>query len=935
VDPERWRHIEKLYESVVERSPAERAELLAQADPDIRREVEVLLEQPSGGAFLDQPAEDLLGESSVIQLSAGTRLGHYEIQAMLGRGGMGVVYRARDTQLGRQVAIKVLPDSLAEDPDRLARFNREAKVLASLNHPNIGQIYGVESQALVMELVEGATLRGPLPIEAVLNYARQIAEALEAAHEKGIIHRDLKPANIMVTPAGLVKVLDFGLAKAEAPLAAGDPADSPDTTLSPTRAGIILGTAAYMSPEQARGEIVDKRTDIWSFGAVLYEMLTGKRAFSGDSVTDILAGVLRGEPDWSALPSSTPLGIRKLLRRCLERDRKQRLQAIGEARIAIEESRQHARPRAWSAAVLLASVAVVVALVAVMWFVLHRPPKPPTEPTLKQLTFNSSENPVQGAAISPDGKYLAYSDPSGIHVRVLSRGEERLIPRPAGVPASTYWFVDSWFPDGTQLLGHTQEPGGHQSMWTFSVVGQSPQKLREDVSVWEVSPDGTRIAFSPLSVANDSREIWVIGSQGDNPQKVLALGENESIVIVHWSPDGKRLGYLRTQRKSDAFLASIETFDLKTASRTVVLSADRSLMDFCWLPEGRIVYARLEPPVASLWQIGIDIRVGKPLGKPDRIIQSAGARAIFVGLSATADGKRLVIINQTHQGQVYLGELAEGGTRMKVPRRLTNDEAIDYPSAWTGDSKTVLFWSSRNGKNGIYKQGINQETSEPVYTGTRDAVDAHLSSDGAWILYAEPSTTSAPDRLMRVPVSGGVPQFVLEKRRTFDTRCAVGPVSLCVVVETSQDRKQLMITAFDPIKGRGRVLRSIEVDPSQDYAGGLSPDGSTYALARSAEAQIHIRLLSLSGGSDGKITVKDWPSISNLDWSSNGKGFYCGSMSPQGGTLLYVDLKGNARALWQYKGAVPQIWGIASPDGHYVAILAEFFNSNAWMLEGF
>ena len=222
MDPERWRNIEKLYESVVERSPAERAALLAQADPDIRAEVEVLLAQPSGGALLDQHAADLLGESNFAQLAAGAQLGHYQIVAMLGRGGMGVVYRAKDTRLGREVAIKVLPDSLAQDPDRLARFNREAKLLASLNHPNIGHIYGVESQALVMELVKGETLasqiKRPLPIQTALNYARQIAEALEAAHEKGIIHRDLKPANIMVTPAGVVKVLDFGLAKAEEPL---------------------------------------------------------------------------------------------------------------------------------------------------------------------------------------------------------------------------------------------------------------------------------------------------------------------------------------------------------------------------------------------------------------------------------------------------------------------------------------------------------------------------------------------------------------------------------------------------------------------------------------------------------------------------------------------------------------------------------------------
>jgi serine/threonine protein kinase len=286
---------------------------------------------------------------------------------------MGEVYRAKDTMLGREVAVKVLPDALARDPERLARLKREAKVLASLNHPNIAQIYGVESQALVMELVEGEAPTGPLPVETALNYARQIAEALEAAHEKGIVHRDVKPANIMVTPAGVVKVLDFGLAtSAEEPSAASDPADSPTETLSRTRAGVIRGTAAYMSPEQARGATADKRADIWAFGVVLYEMLSGKRAFPGQSVTDVLAGVLRAEPDWSALPAATPSRIRKLLLRCLERDCKQRLQAIGEARIAIDAPEQDVRPvpaapRLWPWAAAALAMALAVTAAAGWW----------------------------------------------------------------------------------------------------------------------------------------------------------------------------------------------------------------------------------------------------------------------------------------------------------------------------------------------------------------------------------------------------------------------------------------------------------------------------------------------------------------------------------------------------------------------------------------
>ena len=288
-----------------------------------------------------------------MSLTPGKRLGVYDITAQIGEGGMGHVYRATDTRLKRQVALKVLPDSFANDPDRLDRFQREAQVLASLNHPNIAHIHGLEDsggvRALVMELVEGEDLaerlaRGPIPIDEALPLAKQIAEALEAAHEQGIIHRDLKPANIKVREDGTVKVLDFGLAKAMDP----DPSSSPapalansPTITSPaamTAAGIILGTAAYMSPEQARGKVVDKRTDLWAFGCLLYEMLTGLRPFGGDDVTDTIAAVVRADPDWSRLPADTPAAIRRLLRRCLEKERGRRLADAADARLELDEA---------------------------------------------------------------------------------------------------------------------------------------------------------------------------------------------------------------------------------------------------------------------------------------------------------------------------------------------------------------------------------------------------------------------------------------------------------------------------------------------------------------------------------------------------------------------------------------------------------------------
>jgi Tol biopolymer transport system component len=367
--------------------------------------------------------------------------------------------------------------------------------------------------------------------------------------------------------------------------------------------------------------------------------------------------------------------------------------------------------------------------------------------------------------------------------------------------------------------------------------------------------------------------------------------------------------------------------------------------DFCWLPEGRVVYVRRESRAATailefnsrddnFWQIGID-HAGAPTGKPKRITQWAGSS--LWGLSASADGKRLALHKSTFQEQVYLGELADGGTRMKTPRRLTNDEGSDDPTAWMPDSKAVLFVSNRSGTWGLFKQGISQETSEPVFTGPQDVSYPRLSADGAWILFLEsprpPANPSPPQRLMRIPVSGGVPQVVLETRNLDDFGCAR---ALCVIRETSQDLKQLVITAFDPLKGRGKVIRTIEQDPSHTYDHtSPSPDGSTFAISRSGEAEIHIRLLSLSGGSDREITVKGWPSITGLDWSPDGKHFYCGSRSPQGSTLLLVDLKGNARVLWQYKAGSGSIWGVPSPDGRYLAILGEVINSNVWMVQGF
>jgi eukaryotic-like serine/threonine-protein kinase len=413
-----------------------------------------------------------------MALTPSSRLGPYEILSPLGAGGMGEVYRARDTRLGRDVALKVLPEAFAQHAERMARFQREAQVLASLNHPNIASIYGLEESggvhALVMELVEGPTLEdrirvaqgqpsGPvtlrgeepprrkagvaLPIEESLHIAKQIAEALEAAHEKNITHRDLKPANVKVTPEGAVKVLDFGLAKlADDGAAPGDPFSSPTIAAATTQAGMIMGTAAYMAPEQAKGKPVDRRADVWAFGCVLYEMLTGNQAFEGETVSEVLAAVIMKDPDWNAVPASTPVSIRKLLRRCLEKNPKRRLQAIGEARIVIEAPEEEGATDArhanvaipqpilphglqWGIAGILLGALIGGAILRVMSS--QAPPRRVQRFSIALPPGLSLSTPaLTELALSPDGTNLVFSARQGDKTQLYKRPLEETEAKP-------------------------------------------------------------------------------------------------------------------------------------------------------------------------------------------------------------------------------------------------------------------------------------------------------------------------------------------------------------------------------------------------------------------------------------------------------------------------------------------------------------------------
>ncbi len=503
-------------------------------------------------------------------MDPGTRLGPYEIVEPIGAGGMGEVYRARDTRLGREVAVKTLSQSFARDPDRVARFEREARLLAALNHPHVGAIYGVEdaggTPALVLELVEGPTLqdlielrgsRGErLPLGEAVAIARQIAEALDAAHEKGIVHRDLKPANVKITPEGVVKVLDFGLGRVTAPVPDVETSSDPTVTSGGTQSGTVLGTAAYMSPEQARGGAVDKRTDIWAFGCVLYEMITGARTFGADTLADALVSVITREPDWSRLPEQTPPSIRRLLRRCLHKDARRRLRDIGDARLELEDASEQdgSAPAAASGS------------------------RKTPEVRLSRLT--DSIGMAGSPAVSPDGKMVAFVAVAGgrrqIWIRLLAGGAPLQVTRD-----DADHLEPRWMPDSSALIYHTPAAGGGAGqLWQVSALGGPARRVAAALGGCDVSHDGRRLAFFRRTDAGIA--LVVCPLDGSTTQTALVVPPEFWCDHPRWSPDDRCVAF---HRAGNFFDTRIEVVDAAGGEPRTVVRAGW-LRGHAWLSDG-------------------------------------------------------------------------------------------------------------------------------------------------------------------------------------------------------------------------------------------------------------------------------------------------------------------------------------------------------------
>jgi Tol biopolymer transport system component len=730
IDLERRRRIEDLCDAALDRDPGERAHFVEAAcgtDSALRREVEALLAHaPRAEAFLATPPGELAARvlAAAGPSLVGRQLGSCQILSLLGAGGMGEVYRARDTALGRDVAIKVVAAALHPHQDGLARFEREARVLATLNHPNIGAIYGLEEadgvRGLVLELVEGATLAerltsGPLPVQEALGVARQIADALEAAHEKGVVHRDLKPANLAITSDGAVKVLDFGLAKVfgrEEPDDDAWRARASATTVEASREGLIAGTVAYMSPEQARGKAVDRRTDIWSFGCVLYEMLTARPLFAGETSHDTIAAILERDPEWDALPAHTPENIRRLLARCLEKDPRRRLRDIGDARLEIEEALgalsspparapvedgRAARPArlAW-----LAAAGAGLLVIGGAFWQLRRPDhvwRSPLEgATFTRLTdFEGAEH---HAAISRDGKFVVFlSERGGAwdawvsqlgtgDFHNLTRGSVRELRNPG---TRTLGFS----PDGSLVMlwsrvTDTARGGRVEAGWAVPTLGGPLRPYLKGVSELDWSPDGRRIVYHPPAPGDPlfvterdekiGRQIYV-GRPGIHNHFPL------------WSPDGSFIYFVHGLALDDSDIWRIRP----AGGEPERLTFHDSRVTFPALIDSRtLLYLATDGDGAGPWIYAMDVdrRV------PHRI--STGVEE-YTSLAASADGRRLVATvsrSTAHLWRLPISDrvMAESdATRLAIPttRGLSPRRGPGY----------IVYRAPRGGTDGLWK----------------------------------------------------------------------------------------------------------------------------------------------------------------------------------------------------------------------------------------
>ena len=849
--PERWRRIENLCHDVLDLPDDERAAYLERAcagDSALLAEVTSLIaHDPEAAGFMSVPAAAVTAKTLLEPTRGalvGRQLGAYAIRSLLGVGGMGEVYRAYDATLGREVAIKVLPTPFTTDPQRRARFEREARTLATLNHPHIGAIYGVQDAdgvpALVLELVDGVTLderiKTGVAIGEALAVARQITDALEAAHDKGVVHRDLKPANIKITPDGVVKVLDFGLAKVAS-------ADGSASELTASREGVILGTAAYMSPEQARSHAVDKRTDIWAFGCVLYEMLTGRLAFPGDTVSDTIAGILQREPDWTALPAAVPPAIRRLLHRCLVKDLKHRLRDIGDVRIELDATDDDGgvarRRTTFAGAWLLALAILAVAAAAGMWAVL---PTIPDDPLLNAefKRFTDWEGTEEGAEISPDGKFVAFlSDRAGefdIWLSQIGSGFfKNLTPDvPPLAPSGSIVRKLGFSADGSTIWFN---PGDGQPLRLMPLTG-GPQRpfLGEGANTPAWSADGAHVAYVYKPDRDDP--IYVVDRTGADRRTILAPGPFKNNNLV-WSPDGEWIYFVRGPEPQDEI--DMDVWRVRSSGGSAErLTRQPAAVNFLTMLNARtlLYVARAEDWSGPwLWALDVDRRI------PRRV--QAGIDQ-FTSVAASRDGSRVVATVANPTATLWSVPLRDGGAEerdaqlypLPVPTGRTyaprlSPNALFYLSAGaTGDG----LWRVEDGRASEIWRNADGALSEPPA----------ISPDGARLAIV---VRQQGKRQLSVMSADGT------NRQTIAPSIEVDGVAGQGTADWSPDGTRIVIGGHDA-QGPALFIVSVDGAPPVRLVDGKcvnpvwSPDGKLIVFAgRSLVGQVDLRAVRSEDGS--------------------------------------------------------------------------------------
>ena len=914
----------------------------------------------------------------------GKRVSHYRVLEILGGGGMGVVYKAEDIKLGRRVALKFLPEDLANDSASMQRLQREARAASALNHPNICTIHAVEEHEgqpfLVMELLEGQTLRDLISQQAdtntktafqlkpLLDIAVQIANGLEAAHQKGIIHRDIKPANIFITKLGQAKILDFGLAQLhefETLETQSQTSTKTETKeewnplLSLTRTGVTVGTAAYMSPEQVRGEKLDQRTDLFSFGLVLYEMATRLRAFPGDTAPVLHHAILNETPaPVGSLNPDVSDRLATIINRAIEKDRRVRYQTAEGMRAELEGlQRQFAPgrvPRGWALGFAVAGIV----LVGTLLFVLNRPPKiisVAPEIKLRQLTTNSSENPVIGGAISPDGKYLVYSDTKGMHLKLIETGETRTISEPTELREKPVkWGAGIWFPDSGRFLANAypameewnEWSSATSSIWSVSVLGGEPTRLHDHAIVCGVSPDGSTVSFATNKGARGEREVWFMGPNGEHGRKYYEARQGTGVDCWGWSPDGKYYGWVLNDESGSRILNQ----NIAGGHTVTLFSTDelKNINDIVWLHDGRVVYDRAESGtgVCNYWVARIDPETGKRVEQPRRLTNWPSF-CVASG-AVTNDDKRLTFAAWSGFLTTDVADFDAESTRLTNLTHFTQEDSDDYALDWTADSKSMIVGHHRTPDNyGLYKKSLDSDTPESVLSpmGGGWVNHAAVTPDGKWLIALlwppeQPLSGNhfvVPFPLVRVPISGGAPETILQLSTLAQVSCPKATSKTCVIAEESDDKKQMIVSALDAMSGRGPELARFDLDRPVDlFVDNLicvvSPDGTRLALTRSPEGGIEID--SLRGGAIHKIPFQNSEKSIWMNWAADQKGLFLTRRAPGGTELLHLDLHGNAKSLRKCISANACV-AFPSPDGRHLAIWEHRQTMNMWMMENF